>query len=592
MANVDPDFQTEFSRENARFLDVVRASANMPLLAEFAERWLTDARPWAREQLFRYLNAPWDRPGHEPLIKRLFKGAEARKDTELLAVFAVALDRLVRRELRRRYRWDWVSRTSFEEWKLVAPRNSLQKPRKTRRARDPWTGRDVEYATRQPKRGRLFTYHTRYYLRRRAWRYFRQMAFQQPSEYPFAIAQALVIYTDDDLADGINVIDSWTLAHACFRESPLLEFTASLVGVREGQSLAELQAAPSFPEIWRTTAACEVLRFVLTAARSRAVRVWAIELLRRDHREHLQDLQPDEVQELLAHPDSEVQEFAAECLESMRGLEQLPLATWLQFLQTKSLTGLETVCQVMRKHVTADRLSLADCVQLCSQEPAPVARMGFEYLQQKAINSAADRALLADLADSRCDALTGEFASWALPQLGASEVYDRDLVLRFFDALNRPARDAAWKWLTEDTPQNQTAAFADAALWARLLETPFDDVRLQLVEILERRSLPADTRAMAPQPGTEDLTPVWCSVLLGVHRGGRQKLKAVRQLMSGLDRQPNQFDTLLPVLSVALRSIRQPEMREALSAVVTLCERRPELQADIARELPELAFSS
>ena len=138
-----------------------------------------------------------------------------------------------------------------------------------------------------------------------------------------------------------------------------------------------------------------------------------------------------------------------------------------------------------------------------------------------------------------------------LPLLGRDEVYNRDLVLPFFDSLSAPIRTAAWVWLLDDHEPTNAAAFADPVFWCRLLETPFDDVRRQLIDILERRA----ARSF-PRPDADALTPVWCSVLTGVHRGGRQKLKAIHQMVWALEKQPGRANTLLPVLSVALRSIR------------------------------------
>jgi hypothetical protein len=47
-------------------------------------------------------------------------------------------------------------------------------------------------------------------------------------------------------------------------------------------------------------------------------------------------------------------------------------------------------------------------------------------------------------------------------------------------------------------------------------------------------------------------------------------------------------ETLLPVLAVAIRSVRLPEARGALAAIVRAVEIRPELAAFVERFLPEL----
>ena len=66
--------------------------------APIADRWRIDPRPWARQQLLNYLRLPFDQPGHQPVVKRLFKHAESKGDDEVMAAFLVAFDLLVRRE--------------------------------------------------------------------------------------------------------------------------------------------------------------------------------------------------------------------------------------------------------------------------------------------------------------------------------------------------------------------------------------------------------------------------------------------------------------------------------------------------------------
>ena len=84
------------------------------------------------------------------------------------------------------------------------------------------------------------------------------------------------------------------------------------------------------------------------------------------------------------------------------------------------------------------------------------------------------------------------------------------------------------------------------------------------------------------------MASLWAAVILGVHRGGRTKLKAIRQIANAIAADPRRAQSLLPVLRVALRSIRRPERRQALSAVATMARRNPELSQAIADELPEL----
>jgi hypothetical protein len=81
---------------------------------------------------------------------------------------------------------------------------------------------------------------------------------------------------------------------------------------------------------------------------------------------------------------------------------------------------------------------------------------------------------------------------------------------------------------------------------------------------------------------------LWASVLLNVHRGSRQKPWVVRQMVDRLLKKPEEADQLLPILSVALRSVRGPEWRAGLAGVVALVERHPELEATVRQTFPEL----
>jgi hypothetical protein len=85
---------------------------------------------------------------------------------------------------------------------------------------------------------------------------------------------------------------------------------------------------------------------------------------------------------------------------------------------------------------------------------------------------------------------------------------------------------------------------------------------------------------------------LWCSALLGVHRGGRQKQKATAQIAQELVEKPDRTVALLPVLAAAVRSVRISERRAGLAAVVQAVAVRPELAVRITTLLPELEFNT
>lgn len=567
-----------FSTGDERFLQELRQFRSPQPLAGFADRWKRDPRDWARRQALAYLELPLGVAGHQPLVKRLFKQAEADANDELMAAFMVAFDRLVRLQRRMRHRYDWQSRTSWQEEHLYAPRNTLP-AETTRKAVNPRTGQTIEVPVRIPSRGVLFSYHTRRYLRRRAWRYFRHLGHQRPADYVKAVSRALGRYRDDDLRRGEDILESWGLIHACFGKHRSLQFDAARVTLKEGSSLEGLTAAPYFSELWRHADAAEELLNLTCMAKSRLVRVWAVQLLKREHAAWLDDLPAHDLLRLLEHEDAEVQQFGAGLLASARGLPSWPIATWLRLVEVQNPTALGLVCEAMTKHVQSGRLNLTQCLALATAEPTPVARLGLGFLLQRQITSDEERRALASVGDARSAAVGRELTEWALAIVGTKEAYDRDIATRLLDSLLAEVRLTAWQWLASaDSPGH-----ADPVLWSRLLQTPFDDLRLPLVDHLAKR---------AALPGVDrgDLGPLWCTVLLGIHRGGRQKTKAVYQLAQAIAERPERAESLLPVLAVAVRSARLPELRAGLSALVTAVERRPELRPLVEKFLPDVTI--
>lgn len=569
-----------FAAGNSAFLDELRAITDPRKIAGFADRWKSDPRPWARERIFDYLSEPLATPGHNVLVKRLFKHAEKQRDTELMAVFLHTFDCMVRRQRRLKWRWDSSTRQSWREEELYAPKDNLL-PVKLRQVRNPMTGQVMSIPGRRlPKNGRLFSYRTRYYLRRRVWRYFRFLGYHAPLEYAAAIAPALARYTDEDLAKGEHILDSWCLLNICFRKHPALTFTPTHVRLQEGRTLNDLSPAPKLAEAWMLPSAADVLWHLLVAAQSRLVRVWTMALLKEHHQSFLATLTPEKLLPLFDSLDDEVQQFAAQALGKLPSLPTLPVTTWLRLLETRNPSALASICALMIRYVSIARLDLKQTVALATAVPAPVASLGLAFLKSRTIASADDRQLLSDLALSGCEAVAPANTAFALSILGAGDQYDVVLVSRFFDALLAPTRAAAWEWLSSGS-----AGYNDPALWARLLETPYEDTRLRLVQVLEERS-------QIPGGSVDQLAPIWTAVLLGIHRGGRHKIKALHQISRILIANPQDAQRLLPIMTVAIRSVRPAEARVGLAAVVHVVGHNPTL-ADLASQaLPEMRFVS
>lgn len=620
-------------RGDPSFVDRLRAFHDPETLAGFAARWYGDKRPASRKFLLEYLDRPLDAYRHEPLVKRLFKLAEAAGDDEVMARFLVLFDRSLRRETRKRVHyesryvgteaearaiaaawqsqglenvnfWSWTvargqrSRVygTWSETAVVTPPGTTI-PRGKSTFRDPRTGRPVpdnltrrgfEFhkarsggtvparVRRQIDRMRLFSVATRHYLRRRAWRYFRRLGRADAGRYLKGVSLALARYVDQDAPDGLALIDNWGLVHILFHRSPVLVARPSGWAVAEGRSLAELAPAPIYEPLW--AAAPRAVVELLLAARCRPVRQWALQMARK-YEAVRAAVTIDELLGLLSHDDPEAVAFAAERLETARDLGTLAPERWLGLIETASSTALDTVVALMRRHLDPRGLTLDQMVRLAALRPLPVARLGLEWLSGREPRDDAERRALLGLAEAECAPLRPEIVRLVRARLAAAPEFDPNWVLELLDSRHHDVRAEGLAWFREES-----RARDDVILWRRLIESPYDDVRLALVAALQARVAGRDGL------GPEDLRWLWASVLLNVHRGGRAKPTVVRQLVSRLERRPDELASLLPLLAVALRSSRGPERRAGLAAVARLIEHRAEAAPLIRSSFPELQW--
>jgi hypothetical protein len=519
-----------------------------PLLG-IIERWKRDRSPRATKLKLRFALEGKLTPEIRVVFKRLFKQAWHDQDHELMGAFMARLDGALRRSRVKRHRW--VNRT-------VETTEHLRLQR-----RGAWP---------------VFSTATTHYLRRRAWRYFRRLGFRDPAGYPKAVAAALARYDDDAVRAGENLLDNWGLMHACFGKSEVLAFNKRHTNVRG--PLANLQAAPMFERHWAQPTAAPVLLDLLLSANCRPVRVWSIQLLRRHHGKALAAVDAAMLLRLIDHADADVAAFAASLLEDANVAGTLPVATWVRLLATENATVVASVAAAFRKHVVFDRVTTDQAAEIATSAAVPVAALGMEILEQRPVRSDADRDAVATLAGARCEAIGQRIVRFALGVLNVPKVYEVRRVVAFFDSRLKSMRAGGFAALADDSP-----AATDPAFWAALMESPYDDVRTALVARLEHsRSLPGARE--------EVLAGLWQSVLLNIHRGGRAKLIALRQLSDAIVRRPEVATTLLPVLAVAIRSVRAPEARHGLAAIVAAVEREPGLAEAVQRALPELRLDA
>jgi len=626
-------------RGDPAFVDELRACDDAPRLANFAASWHSDRRPASRRFLLEYLQRPLNAFHHEGLVKRLFKIAEKAGDDEAMAHFLVLLDRSIRRRHQKTTRFvsenlssepesklrerQWLAAgaeatgvsgwgRNFYAWarwpieRLVVPRDStLPRDVKMSKYRDPRTGspigwleligitrgraptslRDLPEKVRKQIEGlRLFSVHTRHYLRRRAWRYFRNLGQTAPSRYVPAVMIALKLYDDEDVADGIALLDNWGLIHILFHDSPVLWPRSHGWTLRPQRALGDLAPAPAFADLWRQ--APGAILDLLRSARCRPVRQWALFFFRQDP-SLLDRAGVDVLLELLQSTEPEIVALAARALENRPGLEGISAERWLRLFETAPPTALDAVCALVRRRVQSANLTLEQNVSLACRRPLPVARLGFDWLRDRPIGETELPALLR-LTDAEAATLRPEIVRWVRGMLSRAAGLQTGWALEYLDSRHEDVRGEGWAWLVEDTRVNN-----DVQLWQRLFESPYDDIRMKLIAYLENRYAhrsPALPQAVPLDP--EHVRFLWATVLLNIQRGNRTKPLVVGQIVRRLTEHPEDAASLFPILKVALRSVRGPEWRSGLAGVVQLVERQPQLEKLLQESFPELELVS
>lgn len=550
-----------FETGDPRFVGEVVASRDSAKLKSLAARWYADQRSFARQALFTYFeDVGADTPWHRPLVKALFKAAEQANDDALMGALMVAFDRFALRRLTTRYAYDFKTRAGHDVTELKNAKGL--------------TGRLHDPKDQKAKVAR-FTVVTRRYLQRRAWRYFRKLAWRDEERYRNALSEALKRYGEDTLATSVQLVDAWGLMNALYHGAPALERKTMGFVVAEGKSLQDLAPAPYRAELWSNC--LDLLLDLFLSAHSNAVRQWAVAVLRRDYTEKVRRLPMAKVRLLLKHPAAEAQQLGAELLKHVEGLEQLPVSDWLALLAIDNQDALPVICELLQKHVSPDRLTLAHCIELARSPVAPVAELGLKWARQKPVRDEADLDVLGALTSAKVPSVRRPGIEWLASLLLLNE--GPKLPERVRELIDSRFGDVREQGLTLMKKDQRFGS--STLLWSAMAESPWPEVRETLVPTLREREahLPAGS-----------LHWVWATTLLAVRRGYRAKRTALLQLANRIVRSPHEADTLLPLLAVALRSVRGPERRAAMASLGVAATRVPSLQAKLTAAVPELTF--
>lgn len=628
-----------YAQDDPRFVEELRCIHDADRLAVFAGKWYSECilnssdpdssltahrRQFARKALFSYLDLPLNAYRHEPLVKRLFKFAEKAGDDEAMAHFLVLFDRSLRRVRRHRRRYVHDSFGTREQAQARvhqledqgAENANMYEQGRNRfyvyaLLPEEWTGlpRNTTMPTKETALGiklghfprfrfedmtesqrkklevyRLFSSHTRHYLRRRTWRYFRQLAKEHPERYVRAVVQALELYRDADAPDGLALLDNWGLIHILFHHCPALVAKANGWRVAQGHTLKELQPAPYFAEQWQSSP--RVLLDLLGKAKARPVRQWTLKLLHREGATLLAQLPLREVLPLLAHEDAEIASWAAAAVKGRDDLKQVTPDQWRQLLEKAPPLAMDMLADLATTHLNPERLSLAEAASWAESRPLPLAKLGLHYLRGKTPTTVDECQQLLRLTDAEAEPIRPALMQWLRGVLSVSTYFRSEWVLELLDSRHDDVRREGWAWL-----QAEPRARDEISLWPKLLETPYDDLKFAFLGELEQRAqkLPGLLPANAVLDA-DLLRQLWASVLLNIHRGNRAKPAVLAQMLRRLEKHPSDADPLLPLVAVALRSLRGPEWRAGLAGVVQLVQKQPDMQERIRAAVPELEW--
>jgi hypothetical protein len=334
--------------------------------------------------------------------------------------------------------------------------------------------------------------------------------------------------------------------------------------------LADLAPAPYLERAWAADG--PAVFAVLLGARCRAVRQWAVGILRKHHAGWLAAQPVATLLKLADHADPDLAAFGFDLLEQAPDLAAVPVEEWLARLGGDDLEKLRRLSDLLTRRLDPARVPAADALRLAAHRSKPVAELGLALVKRRAW-SAADAAALLPLVQAESDTVRPQLTRWLFDTLAGFGPDRAEWITEFLDSKHADVRSVGWRWLSISPVRD------DPALWHRLVESPYDDVRGPLVAELERRAAGAD-------PDTVRL--LWATVLLNVARGGRHKPGVVGQVVARLAAHPDEADRLLPLLAVAVRSLRGPEFRAGLGGVVRLAEREPGLVPAIRQRFPEL----
>jgi hypothetical protein len=322
-----PEEQRHYRIEQIKALESPEAEVPLPerlRLHEIVSALWEDNGPYARTCLLEIIAWVPLRYGPWRALKRIFKEAEDRDDSEIFGALAARIDAA-----------------------------SAQVDRRT-------------------EVGAL----TLAYLRRRAWRHLRQIGRTRPACYADAACDVLAHYQDSTRWHQTLVAN-----HIFFHQTG--EYDRSNFHLRRSSS--DLLKDRAFPDLWRRSP--RPLFGLLERARSDQVRRFAAEALKADFRASLREVEPGWVARLIAVGSGPVDEFAVWVLNNVPRFEQAAFRSLglheavLRLFDSPSHAARSYAAEYARTH--ARDLPVDELIRLADNSEVTVRRLANDLLQAR-----------------------------------------------------------------------------------------------------------------------------------------------------------------------------------------------------------------
>ena len=261
-------------------------------------------------------------------IKKIFKEAEAKNDTEVFGAIAVRLD---------------MSHSGRDN------------------------GRQVSGATVS-------------YLTRRAWRYLRRVGLHLPATYPDVACDFLINYTDNT-----NFRGTWVFNHILFHDSKKYGRSNFRFGWNDKTNEPTNLKHRAYGDTWKRSH--RPLFSLLERAKSDAVRDYATTALKTDFRQVLRETEPAWVVRLVAVPSRAIHDFVVWLLQNVPKFEQGAFRTLglhdavLKLFDSPSADARKYAANYARTH--ARDLQVSELIRLANNDNEDVRKLARDLLGEK-----------------------------------------------------------------------------------------------------------------------------------------------------------------------------------------------------------------